>query len=603
VAFTLAIDACAFGRCSEPHAFARRDAFTHISSDRESVPPTSIEPLGPEWLRRPYLGWITLGCSVLLTVLAWDVASRSVRERIRAQFVARTDQIGDAIDKRMVEYESALRGVLGLFAASDQVTRQDLARYLAVLEIERDFPGLQGVGFAPQVSHDELDALIATVRAEGFSDYDVWPRGKLGIYTPIVYLEPHSGRNLRAFGFDMYSDETRREAMQRAARTGQPAISGVVRLVQETAEDVQRGFLMYLPVHHPRDPGKLLGFVYSPFRSRDLMLGILGGLPADVDYAIVDGESGDLVFETRPAEASRSALGTLTREVTVATAGRSWKMRFRSRGGLGDPHSEREPLFVLLAGVVINLLLFYIIGTNASLSRRARALATSMTGELRASYEREQQQILNSLREKETLLKEIHHRVKNNLQVVSSLLSLQRSQTTDPRAIVPLRESQHRVLAMAALHEYLYQSHDLTRVDTRAYLTHVVRVLTEAYQQQHRLSLQLELSEIPLDVDRAIPCGLITNELVSNALKYACVEGKETHITVALRLREREIELEVADDGPGLPSGLSIESAQTLGLMLVQLLTEQIGGSLAVEAAPGARFRIRFPYEGQREAA
>lgn len=570
--------------------------------------------LGSDWKLKTYVSWVALGCSVLLTALAWNVTSRSVDNRVREQFVVRTDQIGHAIRHRMREYEAALHGVGALFVASDKVTRHDFRAYLEHLDLERLYPGIQGIGYAKLVEQGELDELVARVRSEGFPKFSVTPAGARDVYTPIVYLEPFTGRNLRAFGFDMYADPARRNAMQRAWKTGLPAASDVVTLVQETTRDVQQGVLIYLPVY-PRsseEEGGMReasvpdGFVYSPFRARDLMVGILGGLPTDVDYSVTDRASGELLFDSRESRDGRespeedSSVASLERRKDIDVAGRTWRLQFSSRENFASFVSRLEPVGVLAAGITINLLLLYIVASSTSLRRRAHGLAEQMTEELTLSHTREQTQMLASLREKETLLKEIHHRVKNNLQVVSSLLSLQRNHTSDERAVEPLRQSQHRVLAMAALHEFLYQSQDLSRVDTRAYLTHLVSALAEAYQAGEKVELKLLLEDVPLDVDRAIPCGLITNELVSNAFKYAFSTKLHGELAVKLHQSDGQVLLEVHDDGPGLAPSLLEEVPATLGLQLVQLLTEQLGGTLTLIRTGGAHFRVCFPLERRR---
>jgi len=559
--------------------------------------------LGSDWQRRSYLAWGVLACSVLLTVLAWDVASRSLRERVREQFVVQTEQIAHAIHHRMLEYEAALRGVTALFVASDDVTRDDFRRYFNHLELERLFPGIQGVGFARMTTADELRALTEHVRGEGHWSFAVRPPGTRELYTPIIYLEPFAGRNMRAFGFDMFSEPVRREAMLRALRTRRPATSGVVTLVQETEFDRQSGFLMYLPVFRrsesvgKEDAEKLHGYVYAPFRARDLMLGILGRLPNEIDYAITDGESAKLLFDTRTGMPARASKSALTRTKSIDVTGRRWRLHFWARAGFGHSLADHEPLGVLVAGIIINLLLFYIIGSSTTLQRRAHQLAEEMTQAVTASHAREHEQMRASLREKETLLKEIHHRVKNNLQLVSSLLSLQTNQLTDERTLAPLRHSQQRVSAMAALHEFLYQSHDFSRVDTNAYLSHLVAMLSEVYQPASGMALKVEIEHIALDIDRAIACGLILNELVSNAFKHAFTQARRGHLRVALHATESEVTMEVEDDGPGFDSALIDELPSTLGLQLVRLLTEQLRGTLTVTTERGVLFSIRFPWQ------
>jgi len=557
----------------------------------------------PELRRRPWLSWVALACSLLLTVLAWYVTQSSIQARLQDQFVERTEQIALTILRRTEEHEAVLRGGVALFLASDEVTRAEFHNYFSNLELNRYYPGILGIGFAKMVRAHELEPTVATVRREGFPNFEVTPPGKRALYTPIVFIEPFTGRNLRAFGFDMYSEDKRRQAMESAWQTGRPAASGIVTLIQDTPLENQPGFLLYLPISHPhagtpRNPAErlesLAGFIYSPLRVDDLMRGLLGHGPSDLDYAIYERDASDAFFDTRAEDHHDEP--KLTRRRALLVAGRAWTIRYWSRDNFGSWVSRWEPWGVLAAGLVINLLLFSILGASASLQRRAEALARERTEELSLSHAREQEQMRSSLREKETLLKEIHHRVKNNLQVVSSLLSLQRSYTQDERALGPLRQSQQRVLTMAALHEFLYQSKELSRVDTKAYLTHLVSILTETYEPARKVDVTLSLDDVALDVDHAIPCGLITNELVSNAFKYAFGEGGGSKLKVGLHHGNEKIVLSVADDGPGFAGEAREEIPTTLGLSLVQLLTQQLGGELVVSHEGGAKFVLTFPF-------
>jgi two-component sensor histidine kinase/CHASE1-domain containing sensor protein len=560
-----------------------------------------------EWRRRPWLSWLALACSLLLTLLAWNVSRGSIRTRLQDQFVLRTEQIALNILRRMEEHESVLRGCVALFLASDDVTREEFREYFSHLELAQYYPGLLGVGFAKMVRPGELEPTIEQVRREGFPNFEVLPRGARELYTPIVYIEPFTGRNLRAFGFDMYSEEKRREAMQQAWRSGRPVASRIVTLIQDKAQENQPGFLLYLPISRAgsRVPendqqrlSSLIGFIYSPVRVGDLMRGLLGHGPSDIDYAITEAQGKAPFFDTRGVAAGEGE-AALTRQRALFVAGRSWSLRYWSRPNFGNWISRWEPYGVLVAGLVINLLLLSILGASASLQRRAEALARERTEQLSLSHAREQEQMRSSLKEKETLLKEIHHRVKNNLQVVSSLLSLQRSYTQDERALGPLRQSQQRVLTMAALHEFLYQSKDLSRVDTKAYLTHLVSILAETYQPTRKVELVLSLDDVALDVDHAIPCGLITNELVSNAFKYAFADDRGGKLMVGFHQSAGKIALSVEDDGPGLSQGAIEEEPTTLGLSLVQLLTQQLGGLLELSQQRGAKFVVTFPLESR----
>jgi PAS domain S-box-containing protein len=201
-----------------------------------------------------------------------------------------------------------------------------------------------------------------------------------------------------------------------------------------------------------------------------------------------------------------------------------------------------------------------------------------------------------SLREKEVLLKEVHHRVKNNMQVISSLLSLQANSIRDPTDLVYFQECERRVRAMALVHEKLYQSKDLSGVSARDYLGSLVNDLVATYSLAAEIRIQLEMEEIPLDLDMAIPCGLIVNELVTNALKYAFKGRNRGVLTVEMaRVPEHRYTLTVQDDGIGFPPDLDLSKAETLGLKLVWVLSHQLDGDVRVESGPGTRFVITFP--------
>ncbi len=213
-----------------------------------------------------------------------------------------------------------------------------------------------------------------------------------------------------------------------------------------------------------------------------------------------------------------------------------------------------------------------------------------------------EEQITNSLREKEVLLKEIHHRVKNNLQVISSLLNLQSEHVVDDEIRRVLKESQNRVRSMAIIHQRLYQSGNLAEVNFAGYIKELCSQLLRSYGAASRgVSLETDVEDIGLGVDKAIPCGIILNELVSNALKYAFPTAGGGLLTVQLHARERNIRLVVADDGAGMPSALDYQTSESLGLKLVNMLVDQIAGTLtqtengsSVDGRPGTRWTISF---------
>jgi PAS domain S-box-containing protein len=201
-----------------------------------------------------------------------------------------------------------------------------------------------------------------------------------------------------------------------------------------------------------------------------------------------------------------------------------------------------------------------------------------------------------SLREKELLLKEVHHRVKNNLQVISSLLNLQARHVVDPRALELFKESQNRVRSIALFHEKLYQAKDLGHVEAFEYLNTLIANLLAAYgAKPTAVSLEVEREDILLGVDVAIPLGLVLNELISNALKHAFPDGRRGQIRVQLgRCDKDRYRLVVSDNGVGFPADLDFRNAPSLGLQLVCTLVDQLAGTIELIGAPGTTFNVTF---------
>jgi two-component sensor histidine kinase len=205
------------------------------------------------------------------------------------------------------------------------------------------------------------------------------------------------------------------------------------------------------------------------------------------------------------------------------------------------------------------------------------------------------EQMEASLREKEVLLQEIHHRVKNNLQVISSLLNLQAGGLEDTRALDALRDSQGRVRSIALVHEKLYQSPDLAHIDFAAYTRELASALLRSYDAHTQgIALSTQIDDVLLGIDTAIPCGLILGELVSNALKHAFPGKRSGEITVGLRARSGETILTVGDDGIGLPADLDFRSPESLGLELVTTLVQQLDGTIELDGREGTLFKISF---------
>lgn len=229
-----------------------------------------------------------------------------------------------------------------------------------------------------------------------------------------------------------------------------------------------------------------------------------------------------------------------------------------------------------------------------------------MVGDILANaLERKQveEQLNASLKEKEVLLKEIHHRVKNNMQVISSLLNLQSSRIQNQEILDMFKESQDRIRSMSLIHERLYQSADLAKIDFSHYIQNLASYLFQSYRiDPEAVILKTDVQDVSLDINKAIPCGLIINELVSNSLKYAFPQFKEKdkkkrekgEIHIQLTSNDGEVTLLVKDNGIGLPEDLDIETAHSFGLQLVTTLVAQLNGRIEIKRKPSALFKITF---------
>jgi two-component sensor histidine kinase len=207
-----------------------------------------------------------------------------------------------------------------------------------------------------------------------------------------------------------------------------------------------------------------------------------------------------------------------------------------------------------------------------------------------------EEQVRKSLHEKELLVKEVHHRVKNNLTVIHSLLKLQSRYVEEERYREMFNDSMGRIKSMATIHEKLYRSEDLAKINFSDYISDMTDSLYRSYElSPGKVTLKKDVEKVTLGIDASIPCGLIVNELISNALKYAFPEDRKGEIKLSLRMKGRdEIELTVSDNGVGIPEGLDYRKTDTLGLNLVRDLVGQLGGIMELNREKGTEFQITF---------
>ena len=228
--------------------------------------------------------FLFLFIGLTVTISGAYFSRKYIQSQAKKQFELVCSEVKIKIDDRLHSHAMLLRSGSSLFASVDTVTRKTWKDFNKTMKIDKNLPGIQGVGFALIIPKEKLTQHIQKIHSEGFADYTIKPEGVRDIYTSIIYLEPFAGRNLNAFGYDMFSESVRRKAMEQARDYNVAALSGKVILVQENGSDIQPGTLMYVPVYRTGEPVNsveerrkaIIGWIYSPYRMNDLMNNILG---------------------------------------------------------------------------------------------------------------------------------------------------------------------------------------------------------------------------------------------------------------------------------------------------------------------------------------
>jgi diguanylate cyclase (GGDEF)-like protein/PAS domain S-box-containing protein len=340
------------------------------------------------WLRLgQLLPWLVLAASLTVTYQLWKNAHEVETQEWKSDFDYRVGEVVTRVEQRMHSYEQVLHGAHGLFTAFHDVKREQFRTYVETLGLDKHYPGIQGLSFVAVIPAAQKERHIAAVRKEGFPEYAISPAGERPVYTSTLYLEPFSGRNLRAFGFDPFSEPVRRAAMERARDFGKSAISGKIRLQQETDSNVQAGFVLYMPIYRSKmvpatveeRRATLIGWVSAPFRMDDLMLGILGDRTPNLDIEIYDGEEMSLQTlmydDDNLRRVSSKAVGRFQSAHLIEVAGRQWNLVFNSLPSFTSGGDTDKPYLFAVWGIGTSLLLTLL--TWLLLHGRARVITAA----------------------------------------------------------------------------------------------------------------------------------------------------------------------------------------------------------------------------------
>ena len=364
--------------------------------------------------RQIWLALALLIAGLVLTCAAALYVKRGVESTARKEFDFACGEIKDRISIRLRSHAQLLSSGSAFFESADEITREIWSNFITRQKIERNLPGIQGIGYAIIIPPDQLTLHERKIRNEGFPQYAVKPTGKREIYTSIIYLEPFSERNQRAFGYDMFSEPIRRKAMEHARDFDEATLSGKINLVQETDKDIQAGTLMYVPVYEKGQPIRTIeerrrairGWVYSPYRMNDLMQGILGvwefGIGRQFRLEVFDDasfQSKDLLYDSNPGQKLEPASAKIFNEQTsILFNNHYWSLRFTQIGDLKGIVDYSKAWYVLIGGTLVSVLLFILCLLLINVVYRAHTLADALTRECRESAERKKAE--NDLKER-----------------------------------------------------------------------------------------------------------------------------------------------------------------------------------------------------------
>lgn len=570
---------------------------------------------------------VTLGVlfsGLLLTALSVIYTRNNIQRAAKKDFEYSCNELRIKIETRLNEHALLLRSGEALFAVSDSVTSDMWHRFYIRTRIDQFLPGIQGFGYSKVIYPDDMENHIRFFRSLGFTQYEITPKGKREIYTSIIYLEPFTGRNLLAFGYDMYSEPVRRKAMEIARDSNIAMLSGKVTLVQETGQDVQAGVLMYIPVFRNGMPSgtveerrkAITGWVYSPYRMNDLMQGIQGreGISADnpiklriYDDDLISEEA--LLYESRnKGNALNIRKQNLSLQLPVVFNNKRWTLIFSGR-------KEEMSIFhkgqvvIWTTGVVISILLFVLSTMQINANIRSRQI-----GELNRQLEK-----LNA--DKSRFIAILSHDLKSPFTSILGFLEL--LMTGIRKYSIDQIESHIHIINESARKTYNLLEDLLTwirahsgkipfnpqLISFRENFQNVLDILLPLAESKNINIEYHESDNVMFYADKDMLKTIMRN-LLSNAIKFTRPGGS---IKITAEKQSGQVMISVADTGTGMieqqlenlydiskiysTAGTGGEKGSGLGLVICREFIETHGGKIwaVSEFGKGSDFRFTMP--------
>jgi signal transduction histidine kinase/ActR/RegA family two-component response regulator len=583
------------------------------------------------YMRRPFSVFLISLTATL--VLSWAF-SRNMEIKDASRFQNNVAMMQNSVNSELRTYIGLLQGAAALFAANgNDVTRDKFHKYISTLQIRKYYPGIEGIGYSARIPPEAVkDYTRAQQGSLGRSDFHIWPKYDREEYHAIVFLEPSDKTNDGAVGYDMYTDDVRRAAMQRARDEGVPVASGRVMLIQDVDQTRQPGFLVFVPIYEggvvpdtlPARRDKFVGFAYAPFRADLLFPGISDKKtprPQGLDFAVYDGTQPlpENLLYASDTENLKKGHARYVAQRSLTVAGEPWTIVYASRLNFELNSGQTLAPFLLLGGMVVTFWLTAITLFEVQARRDWEMTAAELQAsqkELRAS----EAKLRENARRKDEFLATLAHELRNPLAPIRNALSIMKVSEDGARICEARELIERQVGQMVRLIDDLLDVSRITRgkIGLRreklklsqaiSSAAETVTPLTESRGQKLKIELPPETVWLHADLTRL---SQVFANLLHNSSKYT-PEGGE--IVLSAMLEGADVLVSVKDNGIGIPAEImptifemftqvdtSMERSQGglgIGLTLVKRLVELHGGSIAAYSegpGKGAEFVVRLP--------
>jgi signal transduction histidine kinase len=611
----------------------------------EEVVKTGPESTGfrvSHWISE-LLPYIVAAVALALTYVAVTTVREQAMSRDRVRFDTSVNSRVTAIQDRITACTNILRGVAARITSGRMpMNRKAFHAYVAGLDLDHQYPGIQGVGYVPRVPLEKRDEFTSRIRSEGVTSFTIWGEEEVSSRTadifPIVYIEPQDRRNQAVLGYDIASHPVRREAMERAAASGEPAASGRVILKQEIEHAKQPGLLLFCPIFtyqydNPDTRGPLEGFAYCPLRATDLIHGVFGNEPHSALHTqVYDGRATqptNLLYQTPGPIPHRPSQ---QHDISIDVCGRPWTLIFSSTSDFERGSNRNEAWYILATGLAVSIVLFLLTRSEAKARRAAEAVnrhlrdSQSRLQSLNEELEKARDQALEASRAKSTFLANMSHELRTPLNAIIGYSELL-SEELPPQGFDNERMDLQKIRSAAQhLLELVSEILDLAKieagklelaiepVDVFTLLEEAVAVVEHA-SAANRNTLKVECSSGGVIQTDRIRLRQILINLLGNAAKFT--EDGSIIVRCSRVNRERKdwVLIEVQDTGIGIPpehlsrlfeNFQQVDSSSTrkyggtgLGLAISRRIARTLGGDITAVSRPGegSTFTVTMPVQ------